>query len=122
MEIEVIELWNFRPSVLCKHLPMFYPVVPRRARLVEYDLILPRSMGKTACGFTNGKIVSYFKYAIQPMVVPTIKWMKKNAQEKRRYRDAIANGKVYRVTSSTFDRTHSVEKIPYYQKNGLQSW
>ncbi len=121
MEREVVEIWNFRPSVLCRQLPLIYPVLPRRPCLVQYMLLLPRAMGKTVGIPPCGEVTLYFKYALQPRAMPTIRRMKENAQEKRRYRDAITKGNVYRIASSTFDRTHSMEKIPYYQKNGVQS-
>lgn len=123
MKIEVVDLWNFNPSLLCRQLDLIYSVAPRQTTYAEYVMQLPRSMGKTtAVPKTGCKIFQAFPYAIQPMVIPTIKWMDKNAQEKRRYRDAITSRNVYRFTSSAFNRSYSMEKIPYYKKNGLQSW
>lgn len=123
MEIQVVDFWNFNPSLLCRQMDLIYPVAPRRAKFVEYVMCLPRAMGKTvALPRIGHKVIQVFQYAIQPRVMPTIKWMKYNARKKQRFWDDVAKGYAYAITSPTSNRTYSLEKIPYYKKNGMQSW
>ena len=102
---------------------LIYPVAPRRAKFVEYVMCLPRAMGKTvALPRIGHKVVQVYQYAIQPRVMPVIKWMKRHAREKSRHRNNAVSGTPYQYTSSKINGLYSMEKVPYYKQKSMQSW